>query len=92
MASSLQKEGPELGPWSQIISNFPPFLVSLQSWCCLPPPAPLHFPQTFGDLVASYNLPLPQLHQGVGVVEIQYPLVCVIIPESTSLFKNTICY
>ena len=72
------------------------FLTSLQSQGCLTLPCPLllcnFFPFIFGNSVAPYNLPLSQLHQGVGVAEIQYPLVCVIVPESTLLFKNTICY
>ena len=93
-ASLLQEE--RTRSWVPDLRSSSIFLISLQSWCCLPLPCPLlpcnFFPFIFGNSVASYNLPLPQLHQGVGVAEIQYPLVCGIVPESTLLFKNTICY
>lgn len=72
-------------------------MSSLQSFRCYPslavPLPPCMFPLYIWELncVLQFST-APVAYQRVGVVEIQYPLVCVIVPESTLLFKNTICY
>lgn len=86
----------KIRPWVPDFRSLAIFLISLQVVALPFSPGSLP-PCNFSHCIweRSYILKFataPVVPRSVGVVEIQYPPLCVIVPESTLLFKNTICY